>query len=333
MILSSITEIDQLQWANLLAQSPTSSFFQTPECYHFYASLSYMKPFVFGVSENDQLVGIICGYVIADGNFIKRFFSRRAIVPGGLLLDSKISGETLRKLLKAATIELTRRSIYIEIRNYNDYSFFRTSFEESGFSYQPHLNFHVATQSEENVLKELSSSKRRQIKLSLKAGATVEEAHTNDEVQDFYVLLKELYKKKVKAPLFSFDFFEKLILLENAKILVIKFNEEIIGGIVIVLLSKTSVSEWFVCGNDGIEKNLYPSVLATYAGIDFAVKNGFEKFDFMGAGKPDEDYGVREFKSKFGGELVEHGRFLYICKPLLYSLGKYVVRKLKQRKS
>jgi serine/alanine adding enzyme len=52
----------------------------------------------------------------------------------------------------------------------------------------------------------------------------------------------------------------------------------------------------------------------------------------MGAGKPDEGYGVREFKSKFGGELVEHGRFLFVCNPRLYALGKYIVKKLKSGK-
>lgn len=67
---------------------------------------------------------------------------------------------------------------------------------------------------------------------------------------------------------------------------------------------------------------MYPSVLATWAGIEYAAKNGFEYFDFMGAGKPDESYGVREFKSKFGGELVSYGRFLYVYKPLVYKLAK-----------
>jgi lipid II:glycine glycyltransferase (peptidoglycan interpeptide bridge formation enzyme) len=52
----------------------------------------------------------------------------------------------------------------------------------------------------------------------------------------------------------------------------------------------------------------------------------------MGAGKPGDGYGVREFKSEFGGELVEHGRFLYVCKPQLYVLGKFMVRRLKNGK-
>ena len=42
----------------------------------------------------------------------------------------------------------------------------------------------------------------------------------------------------------------------------------------------------------------------------------------MGAGSPDENYGVRDFKARFGGELVEYGRFKKILNPILYEAGK-----------
>jgi lipid II:glycine glycyltransferase (peptidoglycan interpeptide bridge formation enzyme) len=51
----------------------------------------------------------------------------------------------------------------------------------------------------------------------------------------------------------------------------------------------------------------------------------------MGAGKPEETYGVRDFKARFGGELVEHGRYLCVRKPLLYWLGKMGVKLMKKR--
>ena len=62
-----------------------------------------------------------------------------------------------------------------------------------------------------------------------------------------------------------------------------------------------------------------------------------EAYDFyaslpavMGAGKPNVPYGVRDFKAEFGGQLVEHGRFLHICQPFLYRIGTLGVRLLKQ---
>lgn len=330
IIYTSVSEIDPSQWNGLVEKSTTATFFQTRACYDFYSSLSFLKPFVFGVSENNTLVGILCGYTIADGNVLKRFFSRRAIVPGGVLLAPDASEQAVKLLLDKAKSQLTRKAIYLELRNYNDYTAFRPAIESAGFEYRPHLNFHVATPDVETVTKNLSSSKKRQIKQSIKGGAEVVVATTLTEVHDYYRILKTLYVERVKSPLFPVEFFEKLIKLSNANILLIKVRQRVVGGITCVCLDTRTVSEWFVCGDDGgVDKGIYPSVLATWAGIEYALNNGYAKFDFMGAGKPDEGYGVREFKSKFGGELVEHGRFLYVCQPHLYTLGKYIVKKMK----
>ena len=45
----------------------------------------------------------------------------------------------------------------------------------------------------------------------------------------------------------------------------------------------------------------------------------------MGAGNPNKNYGVRDFKSRFGGQLVEYGRFMYIADNMLYRLGKTII--------
>jgi lipid II:glycine glycyltransferase (peptidoglycan interpeptide bridge formation enzyme) len=52
----------------------------------------------------------------------------------------------------------------------------------------------------------------------------------------------------------------------------------------------------------------------------------------MGAGNPEEEYGVRDFKARFGGDLIEFGRFKKIFMPLLYSLGKTALKMLSFRK-
>jgi len=330
-IVSSVSDINALQWNELVATSPTSSFFQTRECYDFYASLSFLKPFIFAVTESDKLVGLICGYVISNGNVLKQFFSRRAIVPGGLLLDAQISDTALQNLLEHTARELSRKAIYLEVRNYNDYASYRASFESAGFSYKEHLNFHVATHDVDSALMQLNKTKRRYVKLSQKEGAESSESIDSEEIKAFYIILEQLYKTKIKTPLFPCEFFEKLVELSHGKIFVVKYEGKIIGGSVCVFLPNQIVYEWFVCGLDGQIKNIFPSTLATWAGIEYAAKNGYHHFDMMGAGKPDEGYGVRVFKSEFGGELVEHGRFLFICQPMLYSLGKYIVIKIKSK--
>lgn len=327
-----ISEIEHEAWENLLDNSPYASFFQSPQCYEFYASLSFMQPFVFAVSEDDVLKGLVCGYIIADGGMIKRYFSRRAIIPGGLLLAEDISDDALTLLLNHTKKELKHKAIYIEIRNYKDYSILKSVFESVGFAYQPHLNFHVATPNTEECLKQLSSTKRRDIKLSLKEGAELIELDNINDIREYYQILKDLYRTKIKIPLFPLSFFERLVSNDEGRVFGIKHNGKIIGGSTCILFDKRVVYEWFVCGLDGQLKNIYPSTLATWAAIEYAASNGYKYFDMMGAGKPNEGYGVREFKSKFGGELVEHGRLLHITKPFMYTIGKKVIEYLKGRK-
>jgi len=80
------------------------------------------------------------------------------------------------------------------------------------------------------------------------------------------------------------------------------------------------IYEWYICGLDAEFKNVYPSILATWAAIDYANKNNIQMFDFMGVGVPGKDYGVREFKSKFGGEMVNFGRFGRVNNKFLYGI-------------
>ncbi|WP_059026579.1 lipid II:glycine glycyltransferase FemX [Gabonibacter massiliensis] len=331
-VFNKIDQINVDQWELLVSRSKSASFFQSKECYDFYASLSFMEPFVFAVSKNDILKGVVVGYIQKDGEKLKQFFSRRAIVPGGALLSNDISEEALKSLLLFCKKELASKAIYIEFRNYNDYSLFRPVFESVGFDYKAHLNFHMNCVSEDVVKKNLGNSRKRDIRTSLRDGAEIVDEPTFQEVENYYDILLELYKTRVKTPLFPFEFFNKLYREHFGKFLLIRLKGEIIGGTVCVILKNRVVYEWFACGLDGKFKNIYPSTLATWSGIKYATDHDIPLFDMMGAGKPDEGYGVRDFKAKFGGKLVEHGRFLCVTKPLLFQIGKLGVKLLKARK-
>ena len=319
-------EMNRTQWNDLVNRSHSASFFQTPECYDFYASLSFLKPFVFGISQGGKLQGVAVGYIIADGGLIKRYFSRRAIIPGGLLLNNNISDEALNLFLMQIKAELESQAIYIEIRNNNDYSAYKQIFQTAGFTYQAHLNYQISLKDEKTVYNQFSRSKKRQIKQAENAGVYWEETKNDTDIECFYVILQGLYKSKVKRPLFPLEFFLKLASLPHGRLIVVKKEKQVIGGMACVIDRNKTLYEWFVCGNETTDKKLYPSVMATWAGVGYAVQNKIEKFDFMGAGKPDEDYGVREFKSKFGGELVENGRLLYVISHFLYKIGIFALK-------
>ena len=324
-------DIDPQQWQVLIDRSPYATWFQTKEAYEFYAANpEEMMPFAVGIEEDGHLVGVIVGYTTQEKNPIKQLLTCRSIIIGGPLLDEHISSDALIALLVAVK-QVTEKAIYVETRNFNDYSIWREGFEQCGFQYQPHLNFHVDTSSLEIVERNLGKSRKRDIRTTIRDGVTPVCQPTLDQVKEYYQILLNLYTTKVKTPLFSWNFFEQLHRTEHARFILTEYQGRIIGGTVCVELPNKALYEWFACGEDGVYDHIYPSCYATYLGIKYAVESGCQIFDMMGAGKPDEAYGVRDFKAKFGGKLVEHGRFLYIRKPLLYWIGKLGVKILKKR--
>lgn len=322
------SDIDPQQWQSLVDSSPYATWFQTPEAYAFYASLpDELTPFTVGVDEEGQLMGVVVGYTTRETNPIKQLFTCRSIVIGGPLLDESISDNAVTALL-CAVKRVTRSSIYVETRNFHDYSRWRHIFEQCGFAYQPHLNIQVAC----TATHTMSEQRNRQVKKAMKNGVKIVEPQSEQEICDWYQILRQLYRQKVRTPLWSEEFFLQFYRNGVGKYLLVKYEGKVVGGMMCPVFADKAIYEWYVCGLDEEYREQYPSVMATYAAIEYAKQNGIPLFDFMGAGLPNKPYGVRDFKMEFGGEVVEHGRCLHIRKLLLYKIGKWGVRMLKTKK-
>ena len=349
MLILDYKDIERVQWDRLVRESETGNWFQTPEAFEFFESMpDLFRPFVIGVASNLSspqggggrlLLRAVCvGYVTVERNPIKQFLTRRAIIIGGPCLADDCTDEEVMALLCAlkSTLLSGREGvgspIYIETRNFNDYSKWKEAFKKAGFSYQPHLNFHVHTnQPWDDIETNIGKHRKKYIRLSFRDGATIEENPTIDQVRAYYEILLELYRTKVKMPLQPWSFFEKLYHLDSCKYLLVMYEGQVVGGSICMLLPGRGVYEWYACGKDGVFKNIHPSSVTKYAGMKYASDNGYAVFDMMGAGKPDEEYGVRDFKAEFGGELVEQGRFFYLSNPILYKIGALGVKILKMK--
>ena len=523
--------------------SATGTWFQTPEAYEFFESMPELfRPFVVGVASNlpslqgrggDRLLlrGVCVGYVTVERNPIKQYFTRRAIIIGGPALADDATDEEVVALLCAlknlpsfqgeelcsieGPVDVHRMKngvgspIYIECRNFNDYSRWKGAFEKAGFEYKKHLNFHVDCTDKEKMWERLSENRKRQIKKgkpnpspSLK-GRDVSEA----DIREWYAILEELYRTKVKTPLWPVKFFIEAYRQGIGQFMLVRHEGKIIGGSMVVRWKPTpnpsleggelsahnpshmsglvrgsnslpsqegkaigrsfasvwgahtadttqysilkenaqanrknpteaetilwnllkgnnlglhfrrqhiildyivdficlekglvieldggyhndpdqakydkqrtdhlkqlgytelrfaneelltnpdaviarikcvasqlpsfqgragdrlgAVYEWFECGLNAQYKEQYPSVMATFMGMCYAAEEGIGRYDMMGAGVPDVPYGVRDFKAEFGGQLVEHGRFVCVRKHILYKIGTLAVKMMK----
>jgi serine/alanine adding enzyme len=323
------SEVPIEKWNFLLLKSPYSSPFQTREFFQLYNSVSNLSAEVFAVEDSGDLKSL-CVVTIQKEEGIKAYFSRRAIIYGGpLFVDNDY--ETGEFLLHQVYLELNKKVIYIEVRNFEDYSKLKTLFINAGWISLPYMNIKLLLKdnSLNQVLGLMKYNRRREIKLSLAEGATFRDANDISEVQNLYLILKELYVNKVKLPLPDFDYFLALFRSKLGKVFVILHNNRIIGGTFCFYLEHKSIYTMYYCGERNYHTKIFPAHLSILAAIDFGIRNKLEFIDFMGAGLKNKEYGVRKYKHEFGGELLEYGRFRKINNTFLFVIGELGLRILK----
>ena len=311
-------------WNAFLAGNHFASPFQSNDFYQVFNSVEGLAAEAHAVYDNGRMLALAV-ITIQKSPGAASFFSRRAIIYGGPLIDPSYP-EVLDYLLEHLSMVLKGKAIYAETRNLSDYSMFREVFLKYGWDYVPYLNFIVRTDDFGEMAKSVSASRLRNIKRAKASGVTWKKAETLEEVEELYSILRVLYRSRIKKPLLPWDFF-RLFFEENlGVVLLVIYNSKIIGGIICSMLANKVLYEFYVCGLDNEFKIQNPSILATWAALEYASENGIPTFDFMGGGKPDEEYGVRDFKARFGGRRVEYGRFRRILNPFLYRIGEFVIK-------
>ena len=103
----------------------------------------------------------------------------------------------------------------------------------------------------------MSEQRIRQVKKALKNGVEIVEASSEQEIRDWSRILSQLYREKVRTPLFSEDFFLQFYREGVGKYLLVKHQGKVIGGMMCPILMDKAIYEWYVCGLDEEYRELY----------------------------------------------------------------------------
>lgn len=301
--------------------------FQSPDFFHFYTHVPFYTPiYLIARDQEGDIIGVLLAVLIKEGNGIIGFFSRRCVVYGGPIVSSD-QPEVIDLLLSQLNKTVGRKALFTQYRNFRVWPReVQQVFEKNGFVLRDRLNSLLELQKTVSVEQQFSASRRRQLKKALKAGVRIAEAQNVEEVDGIYALLEKLYTEKVKKPLPArrfFHHFHQVVVSAGAGIILLVWHQDqLIGGIVCPITAGFSISELYVVGLDQQFPEWYPSVVATWAAMNYGQRNGLHYFDFMGLGKPDVAYGVRDFKLRFGGSQVNYGRFAKRNYKVLYHIAE-----------
>ena len=275
----------------------------------------WFYPVIFIATQKEHVLGVIVAMHIRNKSIhhLVPFSSRVQVNGSPILLPNHPNKEKVLSLLLDKTIEYaSEKASLLEFRNS-----FGTSPElkiwlHVDFSYSDHLNLIKAITSPEQLWQELGENRRRQIKKATLTGTTVRPAETSEQIHSFYIILNNLYTTKVRKQIppvdFFIEFFQQCQSKGKGVILLAFKDKKVIGGIVCPILERNVMYEWYVCGMDKEYPHHHPSIMVTWHALLYACENGIKQFDFMGLGKPGIPYGVRDFKLRFGGEVVNYGR-------------------------
>ena len=317
------------KWDSYVYHHSQGTVFQTTSYLSCHSSKFKSECFGFAAVEGDDIVGLAAGIVSNNYFFPINYLTRRAVIEGGPIANDITIAE---KLVACVASYTKSRAVYTQYRNLWDMSEVRPYMERLGYIYEPHLDIiHDLTIEKESIIKNISKNKRGNVHKSFNKGTVFREA--NKEEWDRCIDLILGTYKRIGLPCQSRAYFVNAFqsMSNYVKVFVAEIEGTIIGTRV-ELCFKELVYDWYA-GADDHYKNYYPNDILPYSILIWGKENGFNSFDFGGAGKPDVPYGVRDHKLKFGGQMVEFGRFERVNNKLIYSIAsKFIAwRKKGQR--
>lgn len=313
-------EVNDLFMQNI--QFKDSNVFHSQYYFNVLAQGTDITPVVLVAEENNLVLGFI---LIQIQNILRNRFKKtasRAVITGGPVFNGK--DEVLSFLLLNYNHIFGNKILYTQIRNIFDMNMYDEIFERNSFKRIDHLNYIIDLNKKiDDIWNGVYSKRKNEIRKGKKEGLTVTEINYDSDLQKAYDILKGIYKK-AKLPLPQYDYFKNALEVQNSdKILRIMggYSGGNLVGVMLLLCFNDRVYNWYAASNPEYYK-IYPNDVITWEAIKWASENGYKLFDFGGAGNPAKEYGVRDFKKKFGGAEVNFGRYECVHKPLLLSLAK-----------
>ena len=323
-----VSLIDIAQWNEFVYNHPNGNIFQTSEMAEVYKKTKNYEPVSLAVvnKASDEILAILQAVVMKEMSCILGSFSSRSIIQGGpIFIENENGIKALEVLMEYYDKKIAqKKALYTQIRNVWDTSEILSFFNSMSYEHEEHLNFLIDLTIPPDILwKKLIKSRRNGINKAKRRGVIVEEVTDKSLVPIVYNHIQETYKN-AKLPLADMDLFRNvfsiLVPKNMAKFFIAKHENKYIGAIV-VLIYNGSIYDWFA-GASSEYLHLCPNDILPWHVIEWGAKNGYHTFDFGGAGKPGEEYGVRKFKKQFGGRLVNFGRYTKVHLPIKMKIAE-----------
>ena len=328
VITNTAGDIDRQQWESFVAEHPQANFFQTPDYVDLHSGVKGYTPYVVAAFDSDkQMVGVLVAIRNSVYSGMGSYITSRAIVEGGPLIDAR-HPQVADILLKSYCDIMKHRIIYTQFRNQFDMSPFQGAFQHVNAIFEEHLNILIDLQKpEETLWQEVHPKRRNKIRQAQKQQVEVRELVNTEEREQSWQILREVYQRE-KLPLAKKALFEHAfeLLIPRGRLKIYgAFYQQLLIGTRYLFTYKDCIFDWYA----GSHEQFYtvrPNDLLPWEIFLRSKAEGFTQFNFGGAGKPNVPYGVRDYKLRFGGTVVNYGRYEIIHNYTIFTLMRTAFR-------
>jgi len=207
--------------------------------------------------------------------------------------------------------QMRYRTLFAEVRAISAPCREQEPLQQCNYEFRDYLNYIVDTSVDADTLwRKLSKSARNSISKTKRKDVEISLLESQQGMERIYPLITSSYARS-RIPLASIELFHSVLRNLPPEMIQIRVatlgNEDIAGGI--GLIYRGRFFAWY--GGSLRPRGVFPFDLLTWEEIKWCAENDIQLYDFGGAGWPDEAYGPRDFKSKFGGQLVHFGRYTH----------------------
>ena len=313
-------------WKAFTEGHPQGNIFHTPEIFEVFKRTQGYRPAQWAVRSSDgQRLALMLPVEITLSNVL-RYLTRRNVVYGSILYEQSQKGiEALELLLRAYICQTGGKTLFTELRNLSDLSPVQCLLQKYGFSYEDHLNYLIDLDHPvDAVFQNIGQRTRKNIRKAINGGKVhVEDVRDREQLDECYQLIRKTYRAANVPPPHKSLFTAAHDVLGPKGM--VRFTLARVGDVPVAvsvdLIYKDVIYGWYG-GMDRAYSAHSPNELLTWQLLKWGAEQGYHVYDFGGAGKPNEEYGVRDFKAKFGGQLVCFGRNTYVHAPIPLSISK-----------
>jgi hypothetical protein len=315
----------QPNWDRFVNEHPKGCVFHTSQMARVYASAKGHKVLpLAAVAPAGGIKALLIGVRVQTlPSPMGRLSSRSVFYAEPLCEESEQGAILLGQLLDEHDAQLKRSVLFAEVRPLQAPGFERLVLERSGYRYLEYLNYlYDVSQPHGDMWSGIHKSAQRAIRQCERRGLVVREVPPAIAVEQLYPLLKLSYGYS-GVPLVDRSLFDAAVQELHPHGLA-KFFAAYDGAtpvaMDVMLTFKDRIYFWY----GGVTRATAgsPCSLLRWFELKWAHDNGFTVCDSGGAGWPNVPYGVRDFKRKFGGELVQYGRYRKVFSPWKLALAE-----------